>query len=985
MRCLRAALALCVLPAIAHAAPLAVEFGPCGEVTSLKVGETLYCTDLALTVSRPGWDGSVLDQRNPVPGSVRTRKSGEVTTWTATLQGEGVRARFRQTARLSPDRLSLRYELTPDRAVPIERVYLNPGVPTAVHAGRTRYVLADPGLPQGLLPAERDPLTHVIVPGRAADWIGLLGPGADALQIAPAGLTVQLQDARRWDIPVFGLLMTSPRNRLVPGQTIAFDLTLTAFTTDAMQAEVARLAAADLTTLPRPDSRPLAIERFCADRGQVPAHHLVELSADIAATCDNPFDPDQIAVDAHITGPRGLSFIVPAFYMVPVSFATRLGVERAAVSGPPQFRVRFAPPEPGRYRVTLTATDRGGTLTSAPVSLVATPSAHPGFVRRAAGSPAYFALDNGDSYVPVGENLCWANGPTPLADYDRWLGDLGAAGGNWARLFLSHGEKGLEWSAPPTERPGVGTYLGLGRYAQDNAARLDRVVQRAEVSGIRLMFCIGSFYEFTRGGFFNEGAWVSSPYNAANGGPCATPDEFWTNEAARKLYRQRLRYLIARWSYSPALFAWEFWNEVPATPDEERWVCDMAAYLKQHDPNRHLVSTTYGAETTWQCPDVDFTMSHLYGRANVDDFTPQIQERFAEYGRFSKPYLTAEFGIDWQTGDERWDPSGSGLNMHNGAWASLMSGAAGTTMLWYWDSYVAPQGLYRILTPLRRFADTVDWAHTRFTPLGGLRLRPPADEPETFRDLVIPSTVEWGATPSAEFAPHHDGSVYGAPVPATLGSPRRGNPGELHTHLTWNLDMPAAGTVVARLGQVASSARLQVRLDGELVVDRPLTTGPPGEGPWAFSRFLSEYGIWVSDYDADVPIAVPAGRHQLTFSNAEGDWLQLRSLTLPGYRSSRYPDVNCLGLTSDRLLLLWVHNRASSWRTAFEGRTPPTLRGLRLTVPVPERATWTVEWWDTFTGRVMSRQTTITSGQALRLRVPDFSADLAARLTPATD
>jgi hypothetical protein len=979
---MRLALLTLALPSLLHAAPLSVTFGPSGEVTSLAVGDVPYCTDLALTVSKPGWDGSVLDQRSPVPGTLRAREAGDVTTYTATLQGEGVRARFRETVRVSPDQVSLHYELTPDRAVPIERVYLNPQIPAGVHAGKTRYVLADAGLPQGLLPAERDPLTHIIVGARAADWCGLSGPGETALRVTPSGLTMQLQDARRWDIPAFGLLMTSAVTCLTPGRTIAFSLTLTARSAAGMQADVALLAASDLASYPRPDSRPLAIQRLVADRDRVPARYLAEVSADIAATYDNPFDPDQIAVDAHITGPRGETLTVPAFYLVPVAFETRLGSERARVAGPPEFRVRFTPPAPGRYRLVLTATDRTGTVTSAPLTIVATPSAHTAFVRRAAASPAYFALDDGSPFVPVGENMAWAAGPAPLADYARWLQGLGDAGGNWARLFLSHGEKGQEWSAPPTERPGVGTYLGLGRYAQDNAARLDQVFRLAELSGVRLMLCIGSFYEFTQGGFFNEGCWVSNPYNAANGGPCATPDDFWTDPAARRLYRQRLRYLIARWGYSTSLFAWEFWNEVPATPAEEAWVTEMAACLKRTDPYRHLVSTTYGKDATWQCPAVDFSMDHLYGQANIADFAPQIQAMTADHLRFGKPYLPAEFGIDWQTGDERWDPAGTGLNMHNGAWAALMSGAAGTTMLWYWDSYVEPRNLYHVLSPVRAFADTVDWAHTRFAPLTGLRLRPPVAETEVLTDLTVPATVEWGITPSADITVCRDGSVLGGPIAVTLASPHRGNPGELHTRLTWHLDMPRAGRVVARLGQVASAARLQVLLDGKLVVDRPLATGAPGEGPWQSSRFLSQYGIWVSNYDLDIPVEVPAGPHELTFANAEGDWLQIRSLALPAYRSSRFPDVNALGLTSDRLVLLWLQNRQSNWRTEHQGRAPATLKGLRLTVPVPAPGTWRVQWWDTFAGTVQATEEVRAARGSLRLRVPSLQRDLAARIAP---
>ena len=61
------------------------------------------------------------------------------------------------------------------------------------------------------------------------------------------------------------------------------------------------------------------------------------------------------------------------------------------------------------------------------------------------------------------------------------------------------------------------------------------------------MLCLGTYGEFTTGGFFNEGQWKNNPYNAANGGPCARPEDFWTDAMARRFYRMRLRYLAARY------------------------------------------------------------------------------------------------------------------------------------------------------------------------------------------------------------------------------------------------------------------------------------------------------------------------------------------------------------------------------------------------------------------------------------------------------
>ena len=401
----------------------------------------------------------------------------------------------------------------------------------------------------------------------------------------------------------------------------------------------------------------------------------------------------------------------------------------------------------------------------------------------------------------------------------------------------------------------------------------------------------------------------------------------------------------------------------------------MAEYVKRHDPNQHLVSTTYGSLATWKCPHIDFTMRHMYGQAgNIADFTPLIASEARDAMSVEKPYLLAEFGIDWQTGDNQWDRGGTGVNMHNGIWASMMAGAAGTSMLWYWDGYVHPCNLYHVLTPSREFADTVDWAKTRFQPISSIRLEQGSEQPETFSDLTLPATVEWDATPSNEYSVLHDGSVQGGPVAMTIGSPKRGNPKELHTQLTWRLDMPCAGKVIARLGQVSTKARLRITLDNEVKLDRQLSAGEPGKGPWKSTKYFSQWKGWISDYQEDIAIEVPAGRHALTFSNTDGDWLQIRSILLPGYRSSRYPNVNAVGLQSERLLLAWFHNPESTWRTDYEGRKSARLH-------VASRQTARGGEWN-LAGRVVGH----VQGRGISAGGPEGrerqSASASARLRP---
>ena len=170
-------------------------------------------------------------------------------------------------------------------------------------------------------------------------------------------------------------------------------------------------------------------------------------------------------------------------------------------------------------------------------------------------------------------------------------------------------------------------------------------------------------------------------------------------------------------------------------------------------------------------------MTHMYGQAgNTADFTRQI-ERDARAGlAFDKPYLLAEFGIDWQTGDEHWDQPRSGLNMHNGAWAALAQRRRG-------------HGHALVLGRLRSSVESLSYPHARAQVRRRRRLvKCPAsadrghprgaggDRPETFTDLTVPATREWGKSASSAYTVLRDGTVQGGPVAMTIGSPARGNP-----------------------------------------------------------------------------------------------------------------------------------------------------------------------------------------------------------------
>jgi hypothetical protein len=209
--------------------------------------------------------------------------------------------------------------------------------------------------------------------------------------------------------------------------------------------------------------------------------------------------------------------------------------------------------------------------------------------------------------------------------------------------------------------------------------------------------------------------WNANPYNAANGGPCKRPQDFATDPQARQLFKQRLRYIAARWAYSPSLMAWEWWNEADWTPiskaDHVAWIKEMTPILHQYDPYRHLVSTSFAKGSTIEVngiPEVEFAQTHLYDSSDPAVKFPRL---FSDWKLAlpGKPILFAEFGASTGGEDIRAEDR-QGLHLHNSLWAATFSGYASGAMYWWWDSYVDPLDLWGLYGNLARFLEGEDLA-----------------------------------------------------------------------------------------------------------------------------------------------------------------------------------------------------------------------------------------------------------------------------------
>lgn len=970
---------LCVLwapPVCAYGrAELSLEITPLGRAETITAGGRLVGRGLHVRVVRPAWAGTVGAQDEGGGLAVRESTQDGARIFRGQFEAEGKPITFEQRVAPLGDGAAFRWRLTPSADIESELVVVIVELPTAGSAGQGEFYISDgAALSAHPLPAEL-PSPYHIAASESIAWCAWLLPGGLGLRMEPDGVGitgVSFQDNRQFGADSFAAqFIVRETMGLRAGRTYEFGLNLQAFTAADLAAEKQVLVdAAKALEWTMASAKPLALRGVSFSAQRVPLYGKLEATLDLDATYDNPFDARDIDVTATFTGPGGRAMVVPGFLYQGYEWFGNAGRTRLRVSGEPTWKVRFAPPEVGHWEVTVTARDRTGEVRVGPVAFECVRGDSRGYVRRVPGNPYYLQFDDGAPYFAVGENVCWGT----TDQYAEWFRALGAAGGNYARIWLVRWNMGLEW----TPGRGTGTYHGLGRYSQDNCFRLDYVMDQAAAHGIYVMLCLGYHGELmSEGAYFGEHCWDESPYNAANGGPCSAPEEFWTNEEARRAYKQRLRYLIARWGWDPHVLSWEFWNEVNAPAP---WVAEMAQYVKEVDPYQHLVTTTYGDDPVWRVAEIDYTQAHTYG---ADEGRPETVPAIAALGReytsrWAKPFMIGEFGIDFKTSDAVHDPKGLATSLHDGLWASVMTRCFGGAAIWYWDNYVHPNDLYGEFTSLRRFVDTIPWPELsfEFAEFGAVSI--PGRENDPWGDIRVQGTLGWARQPDGDLEVRADGTIAGgtqfSEVVFSDSKP------DMRAPLRFRVTYPEDGTLVLHVGTVSASALLRVLVDGEEVWARELLAGE-GEGEWKSTRFYPEWDIWQSVYDKDYEVPIPAGDHVIEIENTGMDWVTVTSYTFTGCRDPRLARLDLLGLRTEDFAILWVHDPESNWYNDKYGRAPREIAGASFAIQGLADGDYLVEWWDTRSGEITATDRVRAVAGECVLAPPVFLRDIAARVS----
>ena len=218
----------------------------------------------------------------------------------------------------------------------------------------------------------------------------------------------------------------------------------------------------------------------------------------------------------------------------------------------------------------------------------------------------YFELTDGSPYIPIGLNIIHP-ATAGWDDYRRWFRTLEENGGNFVRVWLSHGTFDVEH-----EQSGV--------FDEARAGRIDELFALARRHNIRLKLCIEHFRHLGEG----TQRWAGKPlHHVDHGGPATSTADFFDGPAGRRRYREKLDFCADRYGSDPIVFGWELWNEMNAIRegDWRSWTAFMLPELKRRFPE-NLVMQSLGSYDTeaagrqyldlWRMPGNEVLNVHRY-------------------------------------------------------------------------------------------------------------------------------------------------------------------------------------------------------------------------------------------------------------------------------------------------------------------------------------------------------------------------------------
>ena len=412
----------------------------------------------------------------------------------------------------------------------------------------------------------------------------------------------------------------------------------------------------------------------------------------IAEKVKNPFLQEEISLNMFLKSPTGKKLILPCYWQSSSSVTPKFESPGSATDSRDSsgWHARFTPQEAGKYSYQFELKVKGKPFVKSTRDYFsATPSKGKGFLHIRKKNNWILTFDNGQAFRGIGENLAWesrqnddskffkALHENPKYNYEFMLPSLSAHGGNFFRTWICSWNLPIDWNKSFNST----RYTASDEYFNPSACkRMDRLVNLSDSLGVYMMLTLGM-----------------GAYELKDGGISPTAADFFVNIEARKRYKNRLRYFIARWGFSPSIAAWELFNEVDnvqfgdknktiAADSIVAWHDEMSTYIKAIDPYKHLVTTSISHRDLQglnSLKSIDFNQKHIY--KNTSSIAPTINQYEA---KFQKPYVIGEYGYEWDWLKNFDDfPTEMDSDFKRGLWYGLFSPTPILPMSWWWEFF----------------------------------------------------------------------------------------------------------------------------------------------------------------------------------------------------------------------------------------------------------------------------------------------------------
>ncbi len=441
----------------------------------------------------------------------------------------------------------------------------------------------------------------------------------------------------------------------------------------------------------------------------------------------NPFDPEQVEIKAYFTSPLGeIKKVVNGFYYRPYMKdikSNRLILQRTDFP----WRIRFSPDQVGKWMVKIEVIIAGESSYNKVFNFECTVSNHRGRITTSTTETEkdryLYYQKTGEPFYAVGGNICHASYDFDFTLKDNelhkmWLGKLADAGGNIFRLELGPQTALPDWNA-------------LDNYSSRLAEMFlfDDLIDYAQLRNLYFIL----FRHHTEVNHF----WKDNPYVKAYG-LTDNPNGYYTNEEIIKQQQNTLRYIFARWGYSPSFAFYEYqeidrWMTVigaSSTGQMEKkynnifkeWFIKNTMFIKEElNEEDIMISAAYATLPDYE---VNNPLKSLYNYCDVIAFhqygshpNVNIKTRYNKtqklWKKFGKPVIIEEMGDD-----ARQIPlyCCTDMSFHHDLWATAMMGSIGTGLHWWWDRGIYLNDYQKQYKTIQLFFDNEKIRQLEFNP-----------------------------------------------------------------------------------------------------------------------------------------------------------------------------------------------------------------------------------------------------------------------------